>query len=233
MQFIKLGPAPSATQDTQLGIGEPITGYTDALWVERYREAGEFKLNAPLSSGLRTFLPLGCFVSHTETKDFCIVENHEINQPKAGEPTIEITGRSFETFLEHRTIGDWYVAWANDLPAEFVKASATTLSQAFDIIRDHMTHLAGVAGDPNDELAGIEAISSSGTGPALTSEARDLEYKDVYAYLIDLLKIDDLGIRMRRAVAGDSYSAIEVYRGADKTNTVKFSWMRGDLENIK
>lgn len=65
---------------TNLTYGVPIHGYTSAMWVERYRVPGEFEIEAPLSSGLQDELPLGTVISHIDTLDAAIVENHEISE---------------------------------------------------------------------------------------------------------------------------------------------------------
>ncbi len=84
---------------------ETITGIDSVSWIERYREPGEFEINGRLSSGLKTFLPLQSLISHVNTMEIMIVENREITEEIDSDPTIKITGRSFETYLQHRIVG--------------------------------------------------------------------------------------------------------------------------------
>ena len=88
-----------------LSDGEIINGLTSKMWVERYRDAGEFTFVAPASLDIINKLPIGSFVSHIDSQEVMIVENHEISETKDGKSEITITGRSFETLLENRIVG--------------------------------------------------------------------------------------------------------------------------------
>ena len=74
MELFKFVPG---TTPTVLEQGQVINGYTSATWTERYSELGEFEIQTQLSSGLREFLPIGTLISHSNTLDVMIVENHE------------------------------------------------------------------------------------------------------------------------------------------------------------
>jgi hypothetical protein len=224
MDLIKL--LSTSSQPTEFSYGKLVEGYTRALWVEKYRGPGEFKLEAPLSSGLMTFLPLGSFVTHKETGAVMIVENHNILQPKDEDPIIIITGRCMTTFLEERIIGDQWAATSNVVQEEGNLADVTW-DQAIALIEMHLTD----SSEDNDELAGVEAIHTcSGSS---TTEARTYRFQDVYRTLIEVLKVDDLGIRVQRPTPTDDTTYFVIYRGNDISKTVRFSWMRGDLDNIE
>lgn len=227
MDLIKLDS--KTTKQTELSSGEAINGWARATWVERYHEAGEFTIEAPLSSGLRTFLPLGSFVSHLNTRELMMVEDHQIKKPKDEDPTIVVTGRSFSAFLENRTVGDETAVGSNAY-AEYVLSSNTTLQQAISLISDHLISSA----DSDNNLTGVTSIGTLPAGsPALTSEERNLPPNNVYSELIKLLKVDDLGVRTFRPSYTNSNSQISVFLGTDRSQDVRFSWLNGDLEGVE
>lgn len=85
--------------------GESINGWESISWIERYRDPGAFELKARLSSGLKDFLPIGTVISHAKTLEIMIVENHEVIEDVDEDPSLKITGRSFDSYLEQRVVG--------------------------------------------------------------------------------------------------------------------------------
>lgn len=89
--------------------GDIVNGITKIEWTERYREADDFKLTAPLESRVDQVLPIGSCITHTESSTIMLVENIEINEASEGEDSmIMISGRSLETMLENRVRGALY-----------------------------------------------------------------------------------------------------------------------------
>ena len=215
--------------------GEAINGQTSTMWVERYQDPGEFKIEAPLSSGLRSFLPLGAVISHVDTLDAMIVEDHQIADTVDSDPTIFITGRSFESFLDHRMVGanqDWLTH--EGLTLEYEMAEDETAGQAVTLINDHIK--TGVVINPDDELENVVAVSD--VSRPLTSEPRSLKKGSVLERLIEILAIDDLGIRTVRrnsfGVSGFSTTtALIVVQGLDLSNQIVFSWNAGDIDSAE
>jgi hypothetical protein len=82
--------------------GQLVHDIDTKLWVERYRSAGEFKFTGSPTTDLRAALPVGALISHTNTYDIMIVENHEIVEDKTKDPILTISGRSLASFLEQR-----------------------------------------------------------------------------------------------------------------------------------
>lgn len=227
MDLIKLGSTTAYA--TEITDGENIEGYTRAMWVEKYQEPGEFKIEGPLSSGLHLFLPLNTLISHLRTREVQIVENIEITQERNEDPQVAISGRSLVSFLENRILGETYVETpASDIPAYSVPA-ADTWDQIFDLIDEHIAE-----GGPSvdNSLPGTQAeVDASCTG-TVTSDDRTYQYGTIWERVSELLKIDDLGIRMRRPIYTDPVTYFNIYRGANMASSVRFSWQTGDLENI-
>jgi hypothetical protein len=209
-----------------------ITGYESAMWVERYREAGEFKIEALLSSGLKELLPPSSLISHTASRDIMIVENHEIKQPRDKDPTLIITGRGLESFMEQRACGSYLIPTTPIIPAELIITADYTWIQIVKLIDMHMTDTVTYGGYSDDNVSYLDALHTcSGVG---TSEEREVEFEDLYSVVMDWLAIDDLGIKIERALPGSTNPVrLVVHQGGDRTDDVMFSWMRGDLENIE
>jgi hypothetical protein len=205
-----------------------INGATSIMWVERYRNPGEFEIVAPLSSDLMNFLPIGSLISHVDTYEVMIVENHEVTEDSKGDPEIKITGRSLEAYFENRIVGMNSVR-SNSTITEYVILSDSTWNQIVQMINDHIAN--GTYTD--DNLPNVVAIASvTGTG---TFEQRSIKRTTLSQAVLELLAIDDLGVKIVRrntfgAPNGSSTNTnVVIYRGADRTASVIFSWKSGDL----
>lgn len=233
MQLFKfLGTSPI----TLLQGGQIISGATSVMWVERYREAGEFEIVAPVSSGLRTFLPIGSLISHIDTLEVMIVENHEIEEPKDEEATIRITGRGFETYLENRIAGSNETAMSSGSAlTEYVIPAGYTWNQAVTLINRAIwsTWLYNT----NFKLLNVLATNLvAGTG---VSEARVIERKSIYENLLDMLEVDNLGIKTIRPgpwsplPPADMTLVLGIHQGVDRSQQVIFSYEAGEIENAQ
>lgn len=227
MDLIKM--IPSVSYATELFGGEGINGYDSVLWAERYQKPGEFKIKAKLSSGLKTFLPIGTIISHIRTRELMIVETHQIQEPKDKDPTIEISGRSFITVLEQRIVGQNYVDGGGVELVNYTLATDETWEQLVFMIADHIGD--GFTNDFDDCLPSVVA-SHSCTGIA-TVEERLVKYDNVLSRALEILKIDDIGIRTLRPTSSDLNIYIDIYQGADRTAEVQFSTVLGELDNIQ
>lgn len=213
----------------------PIDNYNTATWIERYRDPGEFKIEAPLSSGLRSLLPIGSIVSHVDTAEFCIVENQEISEAKSSDPTITISGRSFDSFLESRVVGGG-MTYANSTPPweEYSVASGYSHLQAIELLDDHLI----TTSDPNDSLSSYLGLWHTGlpSAGAVIQDIRYLARGSVHQSFMDILNIDDIGVRCYRpndwsAIPG-TISRLVLHKGYDKSDSVIFSWISGELESV-
>lgn len=213
--------------------GELINGLTSKMWVERYSEFGEFELISPLSKGVREFLPLGTWISHVDTYEVMIVENHEIEDDGESDPILKTTGRSLVSFLEERYIG---ADWARFSPSVYSGGGVGADSlqvQIANLINSCIN--TGSAGSEGDDLPGIDAVYQADVG---TSVTRDYKRGQLWKQVKDLLPIDDLGIRSIRRngfsiIGDDTITQIQVYAGADRSDTVIFSWRAGDLDQAQ
>jgi hypothetical protein len=218
---------------TRMEQGEILNGFSSKLWVERYRNSGEFTLVAPSDSGMREKLPIGTFVSHMDTVEVMIVENHEINDNKGSESEIVITGRGFETFLENRIVGSNKNFPISATLTDFTINAAFTWDQAVILIGNHI--LATSLLDDNYEIPYVSVLDSvTGSGDSV---ARTVARGPLYDALIQLLSIDNLGIKVIRPgpwsplSAGSPNLALLVHKGVDRTAQVIFTVDSGEIES--
>jgi Siphovirus ReqiPepy6 Gp37-like protein len=214
----------------KMSSGEIIDGFTSKMWVERYRDNGEFKLTAPAESNMRSRLPIGSFISHVNSREIMIVEDHVISNDKGTESEIQITGRSFETYLENRSVGSNVTGPV--LLTTYTLVSNQTWVQAQILIEQHI--LAQNTTRIVDSMQ-YTKVNNSVSGYSGVSIARDLKPDSVYKHLMDLLPIDNLGIRTFRPGPWnplgptDQNTCIQIHRGTDKSATMMFNYDTGEV----
>lgn len=232
---------PEAPADGYLSQGQYINGIKNVTWIERYREPGEFTITAPVSSKLRTFLPLGTVISHIDTLEAMMVENHEIDEKSSdAEPEIVVTGRSLDAWLEQRIVGEdveTYVfaghrlyTFLTDYRLEF----NTTWEQIRVLIDTHI----GVLAFENaaNEIPGFLAVANQQhIGPS-TTQLRFIKRQNLHKAVLELLAVDDFGLKIMRPNPGNTNPAqteFRIHNGFDKSLNVVFSHVAGDLQNAR
>ena len=221
--------APVTGNSINFNSGELINEWKSLTWTERYRDSSEFTLVANLDSGLNTKLPIGSVISHVDSTELMIVENHEIAKDTNANSEITITGRSFETFLENRIVGS-NQNWPNptDPPVEYVLASNYTWLQVKSLIDAHIL-AASLPLNLSDALSNVLVVN--GVGGTGITEQRDLKRGDLYSAVIELLSVDDLGLRNIRPSSSNSSLIMEIHKGLNRTASVAFSYSDGDIES--
>jgi hypothetical protein len=146
------------TQSTLLDQGELINGLKSIMWIERYRDISDFEFIANAEKMVHKSLPIGTMISHTESTEVMIVENHEIREEIGKETEVKITGRSFEAFLENRIVGS-NRAWPTtaSAPEEYILPVATTWNHAVTLLKNHI--YASKVIDPKDAILNVEVIT--------------------------------------------------------------------------
>ena len=227
MDLFKFNPG---SDPTNLEQGEAINGFTSVMWAERYREPGDFEIVAPLSSGILQQLPLGTMISHTNTLEVMMVENQNIKDEEDADPIVSITGRSLELILEDRILGA-NLSHQSVILTPYLIGPTTVAAQAVQIINEHIK----TPGDVNNTLAYFEAWTDIAEG---TSEARTFGRENLHKVIIDLLAVDNLGIKVIRKNpwddrGNDLKTWFVIHKGVDRTASVIFSRKAGDLEGAE
>lgn len=224
------------TSQLSLLAGSPVENYDSVMWVERYRGPGSFEIKAPLSSGLKNLLPLGSIVSHTDTLEFAVVENQEITESLGGDPVIVVTGRTFDAFLDYRVVGaEVSYGSPGTQIAEYVIAAGYTHKQVYDILDDHVIN---TTNSSNSLSSDIELVYGSGfpLSSQTSQDARHMERQTVAEAIDKVLSIDDLGLKTIRknsfGMGSASKSRLCIHPGENKSDSVIFSWVTGELESV-
>lgn len=220
---------------TKLEQGELINGIKSKLWIERYRDAGEFRFVGNVDSDLKTLLPIGSFISHVDTLEVMIVEDHEINEVKDKPSEIIVTGRSFETILEQRIVGSEKEFPTTEAGVDHVLEAADPSHQVKTLIDTHI-QLADLVNE-NNEIRYVTVVNQVLTEGA-TAE-RVVQKGSLYLRVLELLAIDGLGIKVIRpglsSPLGPSSdeTVIAIHEGVNRTSTVIFSSDTGELSNAQ
>jgi len=229
MDIIKFN---SPTSPTKLERGEVVNGLKSKLWVERYAVAGEFKLIASAESDILTRLPVGTLISHVDTTEVMIVEDHEIDDDRSTETEIVITGRGFETFFINRIVGSNKTFPTSNGIIDYTLAANETWDQAVVMLNDHLSTASLI--DDNNAIEYLTCLTDIvGAG---TSVSRSIKRGDLYSELLKLLSVDDLGIKVIRPgvwsplAPGSPNMAALIHKGADRSDSVVFSYDTGEIE---
>ncbi len=223
------------THPTLLEQGELINNIATKLWIERYRDFGDFELVSDVEAKVHLALPIGTLLSHTESTEVMIVENHEITET-VGQPTkVKITGRSFESFFENRSVGA-NKDWPTDASAEeeYLLAADFSWNQAVTLLQDHVGFSTVI--DPDDGIQYLEILTD-----ILDTDSDEFERSiprgSLYTKLIELLAIDNLGIKVvrpgvRSPLGFESPNmAVVIHKGEDLSNDVAFSYTTGEIQS--
>lgn len=238
MDIIKFNNNPSTP--TRMENGEILHGFSNVTWIERYRDAGEFTFEAPISSGLKDLLPIGTFITHKDSLEIMIVEDQEINETADG-GSIKITGRGLETWLYNRVVGANFgslanhqspvpVVWVSKIPDYYTLNKDYAWAQAMQLFNEHVSINNLV--DDNDTFPYLDMFSIAFGGRQATRKVdRGLT---LYEAIVNLLAIQNFGIRVIRPSVGSGMpnqddTTLLVHKGNDLSASVVFSY-DGDIE---
>lgn len=222
-----------------------VEGWDSVTWIERYRDSGEFTVKADASTHILSSLPVGALISHVNTPEIMMVENHDIASQSEGEvDKITITGRSFETFLEQRLVGSNYDWSTVTFPIpEYVLAQERSWIQAEKLVNDHIR--AGFTLiDSDDGFTNVLALMTDELRSASWTSfelPRAIKRGEVYKALMEILASDSLGIRSSRPCEMSVINeledippntlALEIHKGVDRSRKVSFSSAYSDIES--
>jgi len=214
--------------------GKLVNGFKNMIWTERYRAAGDFKLSAAYNPKLMELLPLGSYISHFDTREMMEVQDHEILKKRGKPPTLAITGRSFETFLECRVAAPNTGGFRNrsgDTANVFNLGKANSWHQAAVLIERHLTGSdVGImwSGDTVPYFNVVETVPGN-EDPKL---GRIFERGNVYERVLELLGISDCGIKSRRPGVDSSTIDLIIHKGVDRSETAVISAKMDELDEV-
>jgi hypothetical protein len=206
---------------------EIVNGLKTKMWVERYRSAGEFKFTVSASSGMRDILPIGSFISHVDTSELMIVENHEISDQRGKESELIISGRGLETDFEQRALGSNKVLPFSGVISDYALASDETWNQVVTMLKDHL-YTSQLIDDDNawPYLTITTDIPAGGT-----EVARTIKRTDLYKAMVDLLAVDEVGVKVVRPSGSEVNTTLLIHKGVDRSAELVFSYDTGEIES--
>lgn len=219
-----------------------VERYESLIWTERYLPSGDFVLVTPRIQETLQLMPLESTVTIRESTVPMVVESHKIQKPTRGVPKLEVRGRSCETWLDRRVamilaLDDSYT----EIPAQYLAAKSAS-DAAYKAIRaaigdvERFQGLGSVLSAIAPVGSALDAFLRADTSPivnlplpadyvALTDDWTNYEIPrdNLYRVVLDLISQNHHGIKAVRPVTpGDTQIDIEIYNGADLTETVVF-----------
>lgn len=227
MEIIRLHP-------TTYDQGKIINGITKKLWVERYKEPGEFEFTGLASSDLRTELPIGALISHVDSKTVMMVESHLIEEDDENDPEIVIAGRSLDFFFDYRAVADTNAGLYNtatDEAIEYVFSSSLSTWEQLVQLLDEQLRPTVSTWNVMLQIPNIDIRHNITESEVYTT--KNARYGSLAKAAQDFMDIADLGIVIERPNTAHSTLDFIVTKGFDKTTSVKFDWAQGDLKKAK
>lgn len=219
-----------STANEPMRNGKLLPSAKSITWVEKFKNPGELKIVSALEDGFKTRLPIGCFVSHTQTGEVMMVEDHITTKDARGETVISTTGRSLEApVLENRIVGAEGTFPKVGDDGDFLMEDHSTQTQIVSLIQAHTE--AAYLVDDNDEIPYL--TTSTDISSVLTSEPRKLQSGTVHERVLELLAIDNLGIKTIRPSYTGTNATFKIHRGIDRSSSVVLSIDSGDVEQYE
>lgn len=223
MQLYKLPSAfPFFPSDTI-----QISSDDSLIWTERFQTNGEFTLEKTNDLSVLSALPIGTLVSHTDTHQVMIVEDHQVERDKEKQLKVKVTGRTFETFLENRLSPASFSPLYDGSGNQIVFTSTDTgANLALYLI--NRTIVYPVTLIEADGVPGISAqVIARVSGIPMTHAWKRGE---VYSQMMDLLALDGYGIKTYlNTLTGTIW--FYLHDGIDRTASVTFYSQYEDLED--
>jgi hypothetical protein len=219
------------TDPMKMEQGILIPHLKSKMWIERYDQAGEFTFVADVKSGVRDLLPIGSFVSHVDTPEIMIVENHEISDKKDTDAEITISGRGFESDFESRIVGSNKVFPTSGAASEYILDAGYLADQIVTLISNHI--LAVNLVDDDDALPFVSIVNQ--VVAAGEQVVRSIKRGTLYERLQELLAVQLLGTKIIRPgvtspLGGASpNTALVIHKGVDRTAQIVISEDTGEI----
>jgi hypothetical protein len=209
---------------------DSVNDFETLVWTERYQEAGDFKLEVKNDISILTALPKGCLISHTDTREVMIVENHEIKRDSDKNLKVTLSGRSFETFAENRpTAGSFLALYDSGTGDANVETTAVLSSCHISaaLLQGCLVDGVAPAADVIPDLTVDEVMRVHDT-----AMAQVIKRGHVYGRVLEFLQLSKAGLRTTRPI-GATDMVLSVHDGIDRTATIVFYAQFEDLEDAE
>lgn len=209
----------------------------ELTWIERYTENGEFTILVENDVSILDELPLGTLLSHSETLDVMIVEDHEIKRNSDKTVNVIVSGRSFETFMENRVAVPTTVAYFPDPLTDSGTGDENTYNLVDYVSPQNMIRDLIIAGmnsvspwDPLNNLTVELDVAPIVTMPPTATIQRG----QLYDRVLEMLKSGDYGIKTVRPFSLEHvFIEWRIYDGNDLRTTVTFMAANQDFSEAQ
>ena len=212
-----------------------VENYNSLIWTERYREPGDFELQTYDIDRTMDLLPIGSMVTLRNSPECMFVESHAIERKAGGEKTLTITGRSFESFFENRVAHELSVrmfTYDGD-PEGGIPPYAWQLSQSGEAASKYayemITYLCQKITTNGEVIPNLSVVVDSKTTLAAgkTKRFMTIALGTLHERLMEVLSLDDLGLRAELPTGTGTKMTIRIYEGVDRSADVIFSTSQG------
>ena len=180
-------------------------------------------------------LPGGSYITHTNSREIMVVENHEITPQQNDGPTLKITGRSLDVLLQERMFGydaiDYRVGngtgW--DKKTRLIN-SDNAGNQIKQIIDESITDQQKNDGMP---FIGLSVVKDTPIADRTTLPAMSLDVTGgtIHALASEIAKTNHLGFSIDRKIDPDEKATFLISEGRDRSRRVSFSNEEGELKS--
>lgn len=221
--------------------GKIVNGLSKKQWVERYLEPGQFTLVGEPTDQLREQLAIGTLISHVDTKEVMIVEDHQIEEKSGSAPIFTITGRSLDSFAESRVVTDNSLGFNG--PTDSGPPKTLYDGTAWPYKFSNVTPPELAVKLLEEQLEYAKATRSAFVVPDLsvshnitttyTRKDQDVPRGDLSSQLLEILGDIEAGLKTRRPDTTHYDVQLLVHKGVNRKATVRFSFAKGDVLNAK
>lgn len=177
-----------------------IDTFSDFLWTERYYGYGEFEITMPVNMEVVKNCRINDYISIRESNKIMVVETIGTHTDTENGDTLIISGRSLESFLEHRVILD-----------ELIPAGSFQ-----NAVRIMVTNAIITPSDYNRRIDGFTFKNS--TDPKILSlTTTEIEERgvDLYDKIVEMCRDRGIGFRVNASQNGGF--EFELYSGVDRS----------------
>lgn len=211
--------------------GVLINSPESITWTEKYDGTSSFVITADPSSEVKKELPIGSFISHTNTRQVMVVEDHSITDEGNTGQKLTVTGRSFSQSVMGKRVFGYNIA--NDLypedSEEYEYPEWPTNIQIKSMIERNM--IFGYVAYADNTLPYVQVESPN--IPGATVEKRRVGVGPLFDKVSEILKVDHLGIRDLRPSSSNNQLRIYIYKGEDVSDKVSFSLDSNEIESAE
>lgn len=202
-------------------------GFDSLIWVERYRDPGEFVMQTKDVATCLQLFPKGKLVSVTGRKEVAIVGSHEIVREKGKAPVLKVSGKSIDGVLDHKIcIPGSYPIMDQSAPGyEYLwnLGSSTAEQCVWSILRMLYDELEPIYFSNLDKMKSIViSMASRNPGPSVL---RWLRPGYAGPIIREILAEQDLGLRNSNTALPDGSHQMNmlIHDGHDLSDSIVFS----------